>query len=122
MKVEYRRLSSLQNARRLTLIITTIYCLIFANMFYCLNVTGTSPSLACTTITSRVCGLFNEIARLVLLAFIPSLLILIFGFGTIQNIKKSRKNITPQQNIHRKDRQLVKVRIYFHLLLFLLFF
>jgi hypothetical protein len=114
MKVKYRRLSSLQNAHRLTIIVSIIYCLIFANMFYCLNVTGTSPLLACTATTSRICGLFNEIARLIVLAFIPTLLILIFGFGTIQNIKKSRKNITPQpnthHNIHQKDRQLVKVR------------
>jgi hypothetical protein len=125
MKVKYRRLSSLQNAHRLTIIISIVYCLIFVNMFYCLNVTGTSPLLACTTTTSSICGLFNEIARLVLLAFIPTLLILIFGFGTIQNIKKNRKNITPQQNAHhnirRKDRQLVQVRTHLPKSFFILF-
>jgi hypothetical protein len=125
MKVKYRRLSSLQNAHRLTIIISIVYCLIFVNMFYCLNVTGTSPLLACTTTTSSICGLFNEIARLVLLAFIPTLLILIFGIGTIQNIKKSRKNIIPQQNAHhnirRKDRQLVQVRTHLPKSFFILF-
>lgn len=112
---EYRYLSSKQNAYRIVGIITFIYCLIYSNLFYCLNVTGTPPLLACTASTTRVCGLFNEIARLILLAFIPTLLIVTYGVKTNQNLRKYRRNIWCQKNlfhhIRRKDRQLIQVKI-----------
>ncbi|CAF5147941.1 unnamed protein product, partial [Rotaria sp. Silwood1] len=61
----------------------------------------------------RGCGLYNEIARLIVLVFIPSTLILIFGYGTIRNVKKSRrKNSRSQGNIiHRIDQHLTQMVI-----------
>ncbi|CAF4289572.1 unnamed protein product [Rotaria sp. Silwood2] len=113
--VGYRQLSSLRSAYRLVAINTIICCLIFFGMFFCLNVTGTSLLEVCTYTTTRACGLYNDIARLVTLALIPCLLILIFGFGTIRNIKKSRRNINCEKRIHqsirRTDRHLVQMII-----------
>ncbi|CAF3942583.1 unnamed protein product [Rotaria sp. Silwood2] len=111
-KIEYRRLSSLRNAHRLIIITAFIYCLIFADMFYCLDIVGVPPSITCTINTTRICGLYNEIARLIVLVFIPSMLILIFGYGTIRNVKKSRRISRPQGNtIHRIDRHLTQMVI-----------
>ncbi|CAF1201555.1 unnamed protein product [Rotaria sordida] len=97
-QVEYRQLSSLHNAHCLIIITTFIYFLVFVDMFYCLDIVDKSPSITCTINTTHIYGLYNEIARLIVLVFIPSMLILIFGYGTIQHIKKSRQMSEPQGN------------------------
>ncbi|CAF1454543.1 unnamed protein product [Rotaria sordida] len=56
------------------MIITAFICwLIFVDMIYCLDVIVTPPSIACTINTRRICDLYNEIARLIVLVFIPIL-------------------------------------------------
>ncbi|CAF1345840.1 unnamed protein product [Rotaria sordida] len=86
-----------------------IYWLIFVDMIYCLDVIVTPPSIACTINTTRKCDLYNEIARLIVLVFIRSMLILIFGYGTIQHVKTSRRMSRLEGNtIHRIDRHLTQ--------------
>ncbi|CAF1448269.1 unnamed protein product [Rotaria sordida] len=111
-QIEYRQLSSLHNAHRLMIITAFICWLIFVDMIYCLDVIVTPPSIACTINTRRICDLYNEIARLIVLVFIPSMLILIFGYGTIQHVKTSRRMSRLEGNtIHRIDRHLTQMVI-----------
>ncbi len=72
---------------------TIIYCLIYVDLLYCLDVTETPPHLVCTSNTIQAYGLYNEIARLLALVFISCMLIFIFDYKTIRNIRKRQANI-----------------------------
>ena len=43
-KLEYRRMSSLRNAQRIVVVSTLIYCTVYSNMWYCLNIVGKTTS------------------------------------------------------------------------------
>jgi hypothetical protein len=88
-------MSSLQNSRRLFAISTIIYCFIFGDLSYCLDVIERSAQLSCTSVTTKICDLYTEIVRLIVLVFLSCMLIFIFGYKTIQTIKRSRLNVSP---------------------------
>ena len=113
-RVTFRRFSSLQNAHRLVAATTLFYSLIFANMCYCLNIVRVQAELVCKFNKTPLCGFYNEIARLVALVLVPCLLLVIFGYGTAQNIKRTQKRVALREStrrLGRSDRHLIRVCI-----------
>ena len=98
-------------------IITLILCVNYANLFYCANIEGTPPSSSCTSITTQVCGFYNELSRIMTVAIIPGLVIFVFGLGTIRHLKKFRTAVgitstdraQPQFRMRKTDKELMRV-------------
>ncbi|CAF3755171.1 unnamed protein product [Rotaria sp. Silwood1] len=82
-------------------------------------VVGTPPASLCTSITTRICGFYNELSRVMTAAIIPGCIIFVFGVGTIRHLKKVRVavGIATIQNSHsyhrlrKTDRQLIQMLI-----------
>jgi hypothetical protein len=91
--VKYRQFSSFSNAYRMMGTITLILSVNYANLFYCANIKGTPPSSSCTSITTQVCGFYNELSRIMTVAIIPGSVIFMFGYGTIRHLKKLRNAV-----------------------------
>ncbi|CAF1273498.1 unnamed protein product [Rotaria sp. Silwood1] len=80
---------------------------------------GTPPASLCTSITTRICGFYNELSRVMTAAIIPGCIIFVFGVGTIRHLKKVRVavGIATIQNSHsyhrlrKTDRQLIQMLI-----------
>ncbi|CAF1269508.1 unnamed protein product [Rotaria sp. Silwood1] len=115
----YRHFSSFTNAYRLIGIVTFLLCINYSNLFYCANIKGTPPASSCTSITTRICGFYNELSRVMTAAIIPGCIIFVFGVGTIRHLKKVRVavGIATIQNSHsyhrlrKTDRQLIQMLI-----------
>ncbi len=115
--VKYRQFSSFKNVYRMIGIITLILCCNYSNLFYCANIKGTPPSSSCTSITSQICGFYNEISRIMTVAIIPGSVIFVFGLGTIRHLKKLRTAVgptstdvaQPQFRMRKTDQQLIRV-------------
>ena len=112
-----RQFSSFGNAYRMIGVITIILCGNYANLFYCANIKGTPPSSSCTSVTTQICGFYNEISRIMTVAIIPGLVIFVFGFGTIRHLKKLRTAVgttstdrtQPQFRMRKTDQELMRV-------------
>jgi hypothetical protein len=116
--VKYRQFSSFKNTYLLIGVTTLLLSVNYTNLFYCAGITGTPPSTSCTSITTPVCGYYNELARIMTVAIIPGLIIFVFGMGTIQHLKKLRTVVAiapngsaqPQHRMRKTDRELMQVR------------
>ncbi|CAF4104457.1 unnamed protein product [Adineta steineri] len=116
--VKYRQFSSFRNAYRMIGIIILILCVNYANLFYCANIKGKPPSSSCTSITTQVCGFYNELSRIMTVAIIPGLVIFMFGLGTIRHLKKLRTAVgtttdrtQSQFRMRKTDRELMRMLI-----------
>jgi len=116
--VKYRQLSSFKNTYLFIGTITLLLCVNYTNLFYCAGIKGKPPSSSCTSITSTICGFYNELSRVMTVAIIPGSIILVFGMGTIQHLKKLRTAVAvaptnsaqPQNRMRKTDRELIQVR------------
>jgi len=114
---KYRQVSSFRNAYRMIGIIAVILCLNYANLFYCANIKGKPPSSTCTSITTQVCGFYNELSRIMTVAILPGSVIFFFGLGTIKHLKKLRTAVgttstsgaQSQFRMRKTDQELIRV-------------
>ncbi|CAF4355734.1 unnamed protein product, partial [Rotaria sp. Silwood2] len=112
----YRRFSSFTNAYRLIGVVTFLLCANYSNLFYCANISGIPPASLCTSITTRACGFYNELSRLMTAAILPGCIIFVFGMGTVRHLKKARvtvavvtiQNGQSQYRLRKTDRQLIQ--------------
>lgn len=112
-----RHLSSFRNTYRLIAASTVLLALIFADLFYCADVVFNGVISSCSASTSKQCGYYNQIARLMTILFIPGTVILVFSIGIIRNLRtvKMVTNIVSRtgnnrHQIRKTDRELFKVR------------
>ncbi|CAF0835453.1 unnamed protein product [Rotaria sordida] len=92
--VRRRFLSSRQIAHKSIIIVHFLSFLLWAQSLFCYNTDLPQAPLKCYGMTAA-CRIFNDVAYACSTVIIPSLLMLIFGFLTIHNIKKSRQVIKP---------------------------
>ncbi|CAF3389322.1 unnamed protein product [Rotaria sp. Silwood1] len=113
----HRNLSNLRFTRRLMLITVVGGSLVFAETFYCYVPNLKNSPLTCYAY-NMICRLYNEIASAVMFVFIPSIIMFIFGYGTVQNVRKLSQAIAPTAITHgtiitmkKTDRQLIQMLI-----------
>lgn len=113
-----RQMSSPRNAYRLIVFSSILLALIFGDLFYCADVVSNGVITSCSSSTSKQCGFYNQIARLLTVLCIPETLILVFGISIARNLKylMAITNITPlteshQYRFRKIDRELLKVSI-----------
>ncbi|CAF1000199.1 unnamed protein product [Rotaria sp. Silwood1] len=115
--VQRRSLSNLRFTRRLMIITVVGGSLIFAETFYCYIPNLRNSPLTCYG-QNMICRLYNEIASAVVFVFIPSTIMLIFGYATVQNVRKLLYPIVSMVNsrgiaitMKKTDRQLIQMLI-----------
>jgi hypothetical protein len=115
--VNRRNLSNLRFTHRLMIITIVGGSLVFAETFYCYVPNLRNSPLTCYG-RSLICRLYNEICSAVFFVFIPSTIMLIFGYATVLNVRKLLLTITPTavtqgtaRVIKKTDRQLIQMLI-----------
>ncbi|UJR20552.1 hypothetical protein I4U23_023679 [Adineta vaga] len=116
-EVNRRNLSNLRFAHHsMTLTILGV-SLVFAETFYCYVPNLKNSPLTCYG-RNMACRLYNEISSALFFVFIPSTIMLIFGYGTVQNVRKLLLSIAPTastegtaRTIKKTDRQLIQMLI-----------
>ena len=115
--VRRRNLSNLRFTHRLMVITLVGGSLIFAETFYCYVPNLKNSPLTCYG-RNIVCRLYNEIASATFFVFLPSIIMLLFGWATVKNVKKLISSITPTavtktmtKTIKKTDRQLIQMLI-----------
>lgn len=110
-----RNLSNLRFTHRLMLITLAGGSLVFAETFYCYTPNLRNSPLTCYG-RSLSCRLYNEIASALLFVFIPSTMMVVFGFATVKNVRKLIFSIAPSARslgtvraIKKTDRQLIQM-------------
>ncbi|CAF4336472.1 unnamed protein product, partial [Rotaria sp. Silwood2] len=88
IKVNRRHMSTLKNAQYGTLLLVLLSSLIYAQIFYCYEANLTNAPLKCYGKTIW-CRLLIDFTFATVSILIPSLLMFIFGFMTILNIRQS---------------------------------
>ncbi|CAF1252485.1 unnamed protein product [Didymodactylos carnosus] len=117
-----RRLSSLKNAYYLTGIISIFSMLIYAEVFYCFEANLSTPPLPLPCYSKNYsCQLYNDLTFAIIFVLIPCLLMFIFGYLTILNVRKlnravgitfsthSNNNNKDTKHIKKSDRQLIEM-------------
>ena len=109
-----RLFSRIHVARHMVLYTIIAACLLYGQAFYCYSsLTNQFPvSCYCPNI---ICRMYNDILFLILFSIIPPILMLSFGWKTIQNVKKIRHQVNPNilpnnqqhRSMKRKDRQMI---------------
>ncbi|CAF3224271.1 unnamed protein product [Rotaria sp. Silwood2] len=115
--VRRRNLSNLRFTRKLMIFAVVSGSLIFAETFYCYVPNLRNSPLTCYG-QNMTCRLYNEIASALAFVFIPSIIMLIFGYATVQNVRKLLFSIAPTTCTHgttitmkKTDRQLIQMLI-----------
>ncbi|CAF3657382.1 unnamed protein product [Rotaria sp. Silwood1] len=115
--VRRRNLSNLRFTRRLMIFAIIGGSLIFAETFYCYVPNLRNSPLTCYG-QDMACRLYNEIASALAFLFIPSTIMLIFGYATVLNVRKLLSSIAPTASTHgttmtmkKTDRQLIQMLI-----------
>jgi hypothetical protein len=135
--VNLRSMSSLKNARRSMLIVLIYTCIINAPILYCYEANLTGVLRGCYGSTYS-CRLATDLMNAFDTTLLPLLLMIIFGFLTIRNVRyvqnrvrcvatvvgnhesKNRSSVTSGQSQGKKtDRQLLKMLLMQVILLFL---
>ena len=116
-EVNRRNLSNLRFTHRAMLTTLVGGSLVFAETFYCYVPNLRNSPLTCYG-RNLVCRLYNEIASALLFVFIPSTIMLVFGFGTVKNVRQLIFSIAPTARsegtlraIKKTDRQLIQMLI-----------
>jgi hypothetical protein len=91
----YRKLSSLKNAQRGTLIISIISILLYMQMLFCYKANLTNTPLKCYGKTPA-CRLLTDLTYACVTVLLPLILMTTFGFMTISNVRVSRQSIDSQ--------------------------
>jgi hypothetical protein len=115
--VNRRNMSNLRVTYRFMRITLVGALIIYADTFYCYVPNLKNSPLACYG-RSIPCRFFNEITSALLFVFIPSIIMLIFGLGTVKNVRKLLTSIRPTavtegttRTIKKSDRQLIQMLI-----------
>jgi hypothetical protein len=115
--VNRRNLSNLRFTHRLMVITSVGASLVFAETFYCYVPNLRNSPMTCYG-RNMPCRLYNEICSALFFVFIPSTIMLIFGYATVQNVRKLLLAITPTvitqgtaRIIKKTDRQLIQMLI-----------
>ncbi|CAF1133679.1 unnamed protein product [Rotaria sp. Silwood1] len=115
--VRRRNLSNLRFTRRLMIVSVAGGSLVFGETFYCYVPNLRNSPLTCYG-QHMTCRLYNEIASALAFVFIPSTIMMIFGYATVQNVRKLLRSIAPMATTHgttmtikKTDRQLIRMLI-----------
>ena len=115
--VNRRNMSNLRVAKRSMLITLVGASMVFGETFYCYVPNLRNSPLTCYG-RNLACRLYNEIASALFFVFIPSTIMLIFGFATVRNVRKLLLSISPTaitqgtaRTIKKTDRQLIQMLI-----------
>jgi hypothetical protein len=91
--------------------------MVFAETFYCYVPNLRNSPLTCYG-RNLACRFYNEICSALFFVFIPSAIMLIFGYATVKNVRKLLLTITPTaitqgtaRVIKKTDRQLIQMLI-----------
>jgi hypothetical protein len=95
-KHPYRKLSSLKNAQKGSLIVIILSILFYLHMLYCYKANLLNTPLKCYGKTSS-CRLLTDITYGCFTVFLPLILMTIFGVMTITNIRQTRSCMVPQR-------------------------
>ena len=104
-------ISSFRNARRLIVCSSMIIIIIFGDLFYCGDIVSNGVITSCSASTSKQCGFYNQIARLLTVLFIPEIVILMFTISIIHNLRFFQVTASQQYRIRKTDRQIMKVNL-----------
>jgi hypothetical protein len=112
-----RNLSNLRFTHRLMIITLVGGSLVFGETFYCYVPNLRNSPLTCYG-RNMICRLYNEIASALFFVFIPSTIMLIFGYATVRNVRKLLSSIAPAivtqgtaKTMKKTDRQLIQMLI-----------
>ncbi|CAF0930671.1 unnamed protein product [Adineta ricciae] len=114
-----RQMSSLRNAYRLISASSILVTLVFGNLFYCADVIDNGVITSCSASTTRQCGFYNQIARLVTVLCIPQMVIMVVSINMTRNLRSLKQATvtiastrSAQYRVRKIDRELIKVRIF----------
>ncbi|CAF2467680.1 unnamed protein product [Rotaria sp. Silwood2] len=89
-----RKTSTLKNAQLGTILILIVSTIIEAQQFYCFEANLTNTPLKCYTQT-QLCGIVSDLFFALITILVPLILMIIFGFLTVSNVRKSRFRLHP---------------------------
>ncbi|CAF1026726.1 unnamed protein product [Rotaria sp. Silwood1] len=92
--VRFRRLSSYKNVVRSIFLLTLLSLTIHSQLLYCYESSLNNTPLKCFN-KNTVCRLINDLSFAILTILLPLILIVIFGWMTILNIRLSHNRIKP---------------------------
>lgn len=105
-----RLFSKIEVARRVVLFTVMFAMLFYSEVFYCYSTVENLFPLNCYC-PNYTCRIFNDLQFLLFYSLIPSILMLYFGYQTIQNVKRSHQQIHPSINqirsMKKKDQQMM---------------
>jgi hypothetical protein len=84
-----RQLSTLTNAQRATSAVLVVSCLIYSQMFYCIDGNLVNGPLRCGPISAS-CALLNDMLYVCVSVFVPSALMFVLGLLTVGHVRQSR--------------------------------
>lgn len=87
LNVRYRLLSKLKNAKRGTLLIIFLFCLLHSPLLYCYHANVSNSPLKCYTRT-LACRIFADQSYIHLTILWPLILMLLFGVLTMTNVRR----------------------------------
>jgi hypothetical protein len=101
-----RQMSNLKNAYRSLVLICVMSLLVWSEVFFCFDANLVGTPIKCYT-TSDACQIYNNLAHALLTILVPATVMLVFGFATIENIRRSRLVAPvsmPEQTVSRNRR------------------
>ncbi|UJR18152.1 hypothetical protein I4U23_005052 [Adineta vaga] len=112
-----RRISSLLLARKMILSTTLFFFLLFGHLSIVLRPITIENKTYCTVLSDSYI-IFYNILFVTIGNVLPIILMTIFGFLTILNVRKTRNNVAPQGNIIRNERMRSKDHQFIRMVLF----
>lgn len=113
-----RQLSSFYNTYRLIAASFIILSLVFADLFYCADIQSSGIITECSSSTTKLCGYYNQIARVLTVLFIPEVVIIVCSIGILRNLKALgllpqtvSRSEADQYRVRKIDRELIKVSL-----------
>ena len=114
-----RQMSSLRNAYRLIGASPILVTLVFGNLFYCADVVDNGVITSCSASTTKQCGFYNQIARIVTVLCIPETVIIIVSINMTRNLRSLKQATvttaftrSARYRVRKIDRELIKVSTY----------
>ncbi|UJR11154.1 hypothetical protein I4U23_015335 [Adineta vaga] len=104
--IHRRQMSTLKNAYLCIILICILSFLVWIAIFFCFDANQIGTPIKCYT-TSDVCQMYINLAHAFLIVILPILVMLLFGFWTIANIRQRRRiveNSTSEQIVPRNRR------------------
>ncbi len=111
LNVRIRSFSRIQIARRMVIYTTLIACILYSQAFYCYASIPNQFPMNCYC-PDIICRMFNDIIFLILFSIIPPILMLTFGWMTIQNVKRIRQQVNPNASQNHRYNHLMKRKDY----------